>query len=132
MSKLLKGFCYAIIKIMVLIAPQITPVVISQSQKEHYKPNDVPHDRFSVAVMNDDGDYYRVYWRDLSTNINPIFDKPTHPCNDETYLTRLDNATYRYTIESALQTEFSEYQIKDNQVIPISFAYHNTDIFLSA
>lgn len=44
----------------------------------------------------------------------------------------LENGNYQYINEGALQTEYSEYQIKDNTVIPVSFEQYNFGHFVIA
>lgn|GEM_PF-3131653 len=43
----------------------------------------------------------------------------------------LENGNYQY-INKGLQTEYSEYQIKDNTVIPVSFEQYNFENFVIA
>lgn len=97
-------------------------ISLSKLEKEYYTPTDTPNERFMVDGQR---------WQDFKTNPKPIITEPYGNCM-ETCLKILDNGNYQYINEGALQTEYSEYQIKDNTVIPISFEQHNFGHFVIA
>lgn len=103
---------------------------ISRLQKEYYAPTDTPNANFKVAVQTDDGEYYiPKNWQSFMDSHNPPYANPDKECTEDC-LKKLDNGNYLYINEGALQTEYSEYQIKDNAVTAVSFQEYNFGNFL--
>lgn len=98
---------------------------IGELQKEHYAPTDTPNASFKVAVQTDDGEYYiPKNWQSFMDSHNPPYANPDKECTEDC-LKKLDNGNYLYINEGALQTTYSEYQIKDNAVTAVSFQEYN-------
>lgn len=105
---------------------------ISRLQKEYYAPTDTPNPNFKVAVQTGDGEYYiPKNWQSFMDSHNPPYANSDKKCTEDC-LKKLDNGNYQYINEGALQTEYSEYQIKDNTVIPVSFEQYNFGHFVIA
>lgn len=85
---------------------------ISELQKEHYAPTDTPNAKFRI-----NGQRLQDIKGDTQLQTEPT---PIDNCMDSC-LKILDNGNYLYINEGALQTTYSEYQIKDNAVTAVSF-----------
>lgn len=94
---------------------------IGELQKEHYAPTDTPNAKFRV-----NGQRLQDIKGDTQLQTEPT---PIENCMDSC-LKILENGNYLYINEGALQTTYSEYQLKDNAVIPISFKEDNFGHFL--
>lgn len=103
---------------------------ISKLEKEYYTPTDTPNPRFMVISTDTDNGYYRQTWQEYQTNPKLPLTTPDTDCMDSC-LTRLDNSNYLYINDSPMYMSHSEYQIKGNKIIPISFkTYHLGHIFV--
>lgn len=122
-------FLYAIIKtigliILWFVLAGVISHGISELNTEYYQPNDAPSDRFMVISTDTDNGYYRQTWQEHQTNPKPPLTTPDKDCIEDC-LTILDNGNYLYTNDSAMYMSHSEYQVKNDKVIPISFkTYH--------
>lgn len=96
---------------------------IGELQKEHYAPTDTPNAKFRI-----NGQRLQDIKGDTQLQTEPT---PIENCMDSC-LKILENGNYLYINEGALQTEYSEYQIKDNTVIPVSFEQYNFGHFVIA
>ncbi|MDO4895933.1 MAG: hypothetical protein Q3971_01115 [Moraxella sp.] len=82
-----------------------------------------------IATDTDNG-YYRQTWQEYQTNPKPPLTTLDTDCMDSC-LTRLDNGNYLYINDSPMYMSHSEYQIKNDKIIPISFkTYHLGHIFI--
>ena len=107
----MKKFIHAILSLIKTIGIVcLIAISLSKLEKEHYTPTDTPNGRFMVGGQ---------HWQDFVDNPRELQTKPYGDCMDRC-LKILENGNYQY-INEGLQTEYSEYQIKDNTVIPVSF-----------
>lgn len=114
---LCKWICGFMIWVLLMIG---IPYFASQLQKENYMPSDTPSAEFMVAVKLENQDDYRPKgWEYLQYGDLP-FTKPDENCMEDC-LRQLENGNYVYILETAGYKSHSEYQIKDNRIIPISF-----------
>lgn len=97
-------------------------ISFSKLEKEHYTPTDTPNERFMVGGQ---------HWQDFVDNPQELQTKPYGDCMDGC-LKILENGNYQYINEGALQTEYSEYQIDGDIVIPVSFERQNFGHFVIA
>ena len=95
---------------------------LSKLEKEYYTPTDTPNERFMVNGQR---------WQDFVNNPQTLQTQADGDCMDRC-LKILDNGNYQYINEGALQTEYSEYQIDGDIVIPISFERQNFGHFAIA
>lgn len=94
---------------------------VSHLQKEYYMPNDQPADKFMVAAQVKNKDYYQIkIWQDFINSNDLPFTQADEACIEDC-LRQLENGHYVYFFETAGYASFSEYQIQNNQVTPISF-----------
>ncbi|WP_157073844.1 hypothetical protein [Moraxella oblonga] len=84
---------------------------ISEYQKEYYTPTDTPNERFMVGGQR---------LQDFKDNPKPLDLTPDTECMDSC-LKLLENGNYEYFNGSPLIMTYSQFQVKDNQIIPISF-----------
>ncbi|STZ55459.1 Uncharacterised protein [Moraxella lacunata] len=128
-------FLYAIIRtigliILWFVLAGVISHGISELNTEYYQPNDAPSDRFMVISTDTDNGYYRQTWQEHQTDSKPPLTTPDIDCMDSC-LKRLDNGNYLYTNDSPMYMSYSEYQIKNDKIIPISFkTYHLGHIFV--
>lgn len=125
----MKKFIHAILSLIKTIGivclwcllTALIAISLSKLEKEHYTPTDTPNERFMVGGQ---------HWQDFVDNPQELQTKPYGDCMDRC-LKILENGNYQY-INEGLQTEYSEYQIKDNTVIPVSFEQYNFGHFVIA
>lgn len=125
MNKLIHALLFllktvAVFCLWALLAAFIT-LGISRLQKEHYASTDTPNAKFRI-----NGQRLQDIKGDTQLQTEPT---PIENCMDSC-LKILENGNYLYINEGALQTTYSEYQLKDNAVIPISFKEDNFGHFL--
>lgn len=84
---------------------------MSEYQKEYYTPTDTPNERFMVGGQR---------LQDFKDNPKPLDLTPDTECMDSC-LKLLDNGNYEYFNDAPLIMTYSEFQVKGNEIIPISF-----------
>lgn len=91
---------------------------IATLQMEHYQPDDMPNERFSIAVVDD-------YPRNLQEFNGGDFTPQTTPSSEytEDYLRINDDGTFTFHNEGALWNSQSTYRIENGTVIPISYRF---------
>lgn len=128
MIRAIRGFLWRIIRMITLIFLWFMLMVgislgMSEYQKEYYTPTDTPNPRFMVGGQ---------YWQDFKDNPKPLDLTPDTECLDSC-LRLLNNGHYEYVNDSPLIITYSKFQIKGNQIIPISFkALHVGHLFYGA
>lgn len=128
-------FLYATIKtigliILWFVLADVISHGISELNTERYQLNDTPHDGFMIIGTDADNGYYRQTWQEYQTNPKLPLTIPDKDCIEDC-LKQLDNGNYLFINESAMYMSHSEYQIKGNKIIPISFkTYHLGHIFV--
>ncbi|OPH36082.1 Uncharacterised protein [Moraxella lacunata] len=128
-------FLYATIKtigliILWFVLAGVISHGISELNTERYQLNDTPNDGFMIIGTDTDNGYYRQTWQEYQTNPKLPLTIPDKDCIEDC-LKQLDNGNYLFINESAMYMSHSEYQIKGNKIIPISFkTYHLGHIFV--
>lgn len=107
--------------------------LLNWTNTEHYKPDDVPNERFRVQIFDEKGIQHAKSWAEIKHQPHLwATEVMQSPYESEDFLIKKNDGSLMYHDEGALWNTQSHYRIEGKKLIPISFLFFNMGTVLFA